>query len=111
MKRLMHFVYYNHHQISIATTPAEDQPSEMEVELEVGVVGEIGEEEEEEKMDTLTMELVDQMEIEISETDQDEGVEEGPKSSKVETAGVVKPAVPQREVRSGFLKSIKPVIN
>ncbi len=83
MKRLMYFINHNH---SYTTAV---QGNEMEVELGVGMAGGIVEEEEEENMDTLTMELVDQMEIEISDTDQDDGLEA--KTIKVEPHSVKPP--------------------
>ncbi len=90
MKRLLYYINYNH-QTAYTT---DNQSIEMEVELEVGMAGE-GAEEEEEKMDTLTMELVDQMEIEISEVDHDDKME----TKNKRDVNVMKSALPHsREV-------------
>ena len=74
-EELVHFINHTH-----KSTPPIDTASAMEIEVfSIGIAtGEEreGMEEEEEKMDTMTLELVDQKEIEISEMEEETGEEE-----------------------------------
>ena len=86
MKKLVHFINHTH-----KSTPPIDTASTMEIEVvsRGGATGEEREgmeeeEEEDESMDTMTLELVDQMEIEISEMEEETGEEESVGDNRVE---------------------------
>lgn len=70
MKKLLHFI-----NLTSKSVPSPDVPLSMEV--DVNNEGLMEEEGGEEGMDTATLELVDQMEIEISEIEDGEGTERG----------------------------------
>ena len=70
MKKLLHFI-----NLTSKSIPSSDVPLSMEV--DVSNEGLLEEEGGEEGMDTATLELVDQMEIEISEIEDGETTERG----------------------------------
>ena len=102
MKKLVHFINHTH-----KSTPPIDTVSAMEIEVvsRGSATGEEKEgmeeeEEEDEGMDTMTLELVDQMEIEISEMEEETGEEESVGDTRVEEKTEVIEIKPSEEAVS-----------